>query len=63
MQQDIQNLEIIQRSICRRYRVKVKYKLARIPGVPGIPTRILKVNTASPKTAVFWHLLFFLIGC
>lgn len=44
MQQDIQRLGILQRSSCRRYRDKVKSKLARIPGIPGIPTRIPKVN-------------------
>lgn len=64
MQQDIHRLGILQGSSCRRYRDRVKYKLARIPRVPGIPTRIPKVNTASLKTRVFWHLLFFKkIGC
>lgn len=59
MQQDIHRLGILQRSSCRRHRDRVKYKLARIPRVPGIPTRIPKVNTASLKTRVFWHLHFF----
>lgn len=62
MQQNIHRLGIIQRSNCRRHRDKLKYKLAGTPGVPGVSTRIPKINTTSLKTAVFWH-LYFSTGC
>lgn len=45
MQQNIHRLGIIQRSNCRRHRDKLKYKLSRTPGVPGVSTRIPKINT------------------